>query len=88
MPWPERIYTGKYKLANSDSSVYIPKYYSTQMQIMVNSLNSIPESANKVSGVNGIGVFDEQLVNVSAFSNSQPVLKTLSSLISTDKPCH
>jgi hypothetical protein len=56
MPWPERIYTGKYKLANSDSSVYIPKYYSTQMQIMVNSLNSIPESANKVSGVNGIGV--------------------------------
>lgn len=56
MPWPERIYTGKYKMANSDSSVYIPKYYSTQMQIMVNSLNSIPVSANKVSGVNGIGV--------------------------------
>lgn len=56
MPWPERIYTGKYKLANSDSSVYIPKYYSTQMQIMVNSLNGIPVSANRVSGVNGIGV--------------------------------
>ncbi|GAA4094677.1 hypothetical protein [Mucilaginibacter panaciglaebae] len=56
MPWPERIYTGKYKMANSDSSVYIPKYYSTQMQIMVNSLNSIPVSANKVSGVNGVGV--------------------------------
>ncbi|MDB5155407.1 MAG: hypothetical protein JWR50_114 [Mucilaginibacter sp.] len=56
MPWPERIYTGKYRLANSDSSVYIPKYYSTQMQIMVNSLNSIPVSANKVTGVNGIGV--------------------------------
>ncbi|HEY9534977.1 MAG TPA: hypothetical protein VIQ77_10585 [Mucilaginibacter sp.] len=56
MPWPERIYTGKYKMANSDSSVYIPKYYSTQMQIMINSLNSIPVSANKVSGVNGVGV--------------------------------
>jgi len=56
MPWPERIYTGKYKMANSDSSVYIPKYYSTQMQVMVNSLNSIPASTNKVSGVNGIGV--------------------------------
>ncbi|WP_214073028.1 hypothetical protein [Mucilaginibacter sp. dw_454] len=56
MPWPERIYTGKYKMANSDSSVNIPKYYSTQMQIMVNSLNSIPVSANKVSGVNGVGV--------------------------------
>ncbi|MCC8426848.1 hypothetical protein [Mucilaginibacter sp. UR6-11] len=56
MPWPERIYTGKYRLANSDSSVYIPKYYSTQMQIMVNSLNKIPVSANKVTGVNGIAV--------------------------------
>jgi hypothetical protein len=56
MPWPERIYTGKYRLANSDSSVYIPKYYSTQMQVMVNSLNKIPTSPNKVTGVNGIGV--------------------------------
>ncbi|GAB3933347.1 hypothetical protein [Mucilaginibacter myungsuensis] len=56
MPWPERIYTGKYKLANTDSSVYIPKFYSTQMQVMVNSLNDIPASPNKVTGVNGIGV--------------------------------
>jgi hypothetical protein len=56
MPWPERIYTGKYKMANSDSSVNIPKYYSTQMQVMVNSLNSMPVSTNKVTGVNGIGV--------------------------------
>jgi hypothetical protein len=56
MPWPERIYTGKYRLANSDSSVYIPKYYSTQMQVMVNSLNKIPTSPNKVTGVNSIGV--------------------------------
>ncbi|RPD41208.1 hypothetical protein [Chitinophaga barathri] len=56
MPWPERIYTRPYKLPNSDSSILIPKYYSTQMQIMVNALNSMPVSENKVSGVNGIGV--------------------------------
>lgn len=56
MPWPERIYTSPYKLANSDSAVLIPKYYSTQMQVMVNSLNHMPLSANRVSGVNGIGV--------------------------------
>ncbi|NNU34126.1 hypothetical protein HK413_08175 [Mucilaginibacter sp. S1162] len=43
-------------MANSDSSVYIPKYYSTQMQVMVNSLNNMPVSTNKVTGVNGIGV--------------------------------
>lgn len=56
MPWPERIYTRPYKLANSDSSVLIPQYYSTQMQVMVNALNNMPQSANQVSGVNGIGV--------------------------------
>ena len=56
MPWPERIYTGRYRLAHSDSSVFIPQHYSTQMQVMVNSLNSMPVSANKVSGVNSIGV--------------------------------
>ncbi|MBF9255125.1 hypothetical protein I2I11_17635 [Pontibacter sp. 172403-2] len=56
MPWPERIYTKPYKVANSDSSVLIPKYYSTQMQVMINALNDMPLSDNRVSGVNGIGV--------------------------------
>lgn len=56
MPWPERIYTRPYKVANSDSMVLIPKYYSTQMQVMVNALNDMPRSANRVTGINGIGV--------------------------------
>jgi hypothetical protein len=56
MPWPERIYTHPYKVANSDAKVLIPQYYSTQMQIMVNALNSMPASTNQVTGVNGIGV--------------------------------
>jgi hypothetical protein len=56
MPWPERIYTRPYKLAHSDSSVLIPKYYSTQMQIMINVLNKMPLSPNKITGVNSIGV--------------------------------
>ncbi|WP_158798540.1 hypothetical protein [Pedobacter sp. L105] len=56
MPWPERIYTHPYKVANSDKKILIPQFYSTQMQIMVNSLNQMPKSANRVSGVNGIGV--------------------------------
>ena len=56
MPWPERIYTRPYKVANSTEEVLIPQYYSTQMQVMINSLNSIQVSENKVSGVNSIGV--------------------------------
>jgi hypothetical protein len=56
MPWPERIYTRPYKLANSKEEVLIPKYYSTQMQVMVNALNNMPLSDNRVTGINGIGV--------------------------------
>lgn len=56
MPWPERIYTRPYPVLNSKEETLIPHFYSTQMQVMVNALNSMPLSANKVSGVNGIGV--------------------------------
>jgi len=56
MPWPERIYTHPYKVANSDSMVLIPKFYSTQMQVMINVLNDMPVSSNHVNGVNNIGV--------------------------------
>ncbi|MBS1567462.1 MAG: hypothetical protein JST39_23970 [Bacteroidetes bacterium] len=56
MPWPERIYTHRYRVAHSDTSVLIPRYYSTQMQIMINVLNDIKTSHNRVSGPPGIGV--------------------------------
>ena len=56
MPWPERIYTRPYKLANSEEAVLIPSYYATQMQVMINALNDMPMSANRVTGQNGIGV--------------------------------
>ena len=56
MPWPERIYTRPYKLANSSEKVLIPRYYSTQMQVMVNALNSMPVTSNRVTGSKGIGV--------------------------------
>ncbi|WP_295729663.1 glycoside hydrolase family 76 protein [uncultured Muribaculum sp.] len=57
MPWPERIYEGLYKKsANSTEKARIPRFYSTQMQVMVNSLNKMPLSGNKVSGTPGIGV--------------------------------
>ncbi|MBN9382348.1 MAG: hypothetical protein J0H74_16385 [Chitinophagaceae bacterium] len=56
MPWPERIYTRPYKLANSDEKVLIPKYYSTQMQVMINALNNVQVSGNAIPGSGGIGV--------------------------------
>ena len=57
MPWPARIYEGLYRVsANSEEKARIPRFYSTQMQIMVNTLNFMPLSKNKVSGSQGISV--------------------------------
>ena len=57
MPWPDRIYEGLYRTsADSDKKERIPRFYSTQMQVMINTLNNMPLSENKVSGSHGIGV--------------------------------
>ncbi|GGF22264.1 hypothetical protein [Echinicola rosea] len=57
MPWPDRIYEGLYRTsADSEEKAPIPRFYSTQMQVMVNTLNDMPQSDNNVSGSQGIGV--------------------------------
>ncbi|MGQ8335853.1 hypothetical protein ACUNWD_04830 [Sunxiuqinia sp. A32] len=57
MPWPNRIYQGLYRTsADSDKKERIPRFYSTQMQVMINTLNDMPLSGNKVNGSTGIGV--------------------------------
>lgn len=57
MPWPERIYEGLYKKsADSDEKIRIPRFYSTQMQVMINALNQIPLSNHDVTGSRGISV--------------------------------
>lgn len=57
MPWPDRIYEGLYRTsADSEKKEKIPRFYSTQMQVMINTLNDMPLSENKVSGSQGIGV--------------------------------
>lgn len=56
MPWPERIYTHTYQVADTDQRVLIPKHYSTQMQIMINALNQMPTSENTINGSGEVGV--------------------------------
>ena len=57
MPWPDRIYEGLYRTsANSEEKARIPRFYSTQTQVMINTLNNMPLSDNKVSGSSGISV--------------------------------
>jgi len=57
MPWPDRIYEGLYRTcATCDTRERIPRFYSTQMQVMINTLNDMPLADDKVSGSHGIGV--------------------------------
>lgn len=56
MPWPRRIYKGKFPVEGSDQRQGISQAYATQMQIMVNSLNDIRASDDKISGSMGIAV--------------------------------
>lgn len=57
MPWPDRIYEGLYRVSkDSEERQTIPRHYSTQMQVMINTLNHMPASENKVSGSQGISV--------------------------------
>ena len=56
MPWPERIYTQTYQVAETDQRVLIPRHYSTQMQIMINALNKMPTSENRINGSGEVGV--------------------------------
>lgn len=57
MPWPERIYEGLYRTsADSDTKERIPRHYSTQMQVMINALNAMPLSDDRLTGSEGISV--------------------------------
>lgn len=56
MPWPDRIYQGLYRIAGTDQRQRIPRSYSTQMQVMINTLNDIRKSPKQINGSKGIGV--------------------------------
>lgn len=69
MPWPDRIYQGLYQVAGTDRKERIPRSYSTQMQVMINSLNDIRVSEKKISGTHGIGVLMANSMMFQRFPN-------------------
>ena len=57
MPWPDRIFDGQYFInRTSNEKAPMPKTYSTQLLVMINTLNQMPVSENKTSGTQGISV--------------------------------
>lgn len=79
MPWPDRIYERLYRVsANSEEMALIPRFYSTQMQVMINALNDMPQATTKVSGSQGISVmmanslmFQRSPVKVEGYNDPQ-----------------
>ena len=69
MPWPERIYTSPYSVAGSDEKILIPRDYSTQMQVMINTLNDMPRSDNSINGSDGIDVLLSNSLMFQRFPN-------------------
>jgi hypothetical protein len=57
MPWPDRIFDGQYYISRtSNEKAPMPRSYSTQLLVMINTLNKMPVSDNKTSGTQGISV--------------------------------
>ncbi|MEO6845358.1 MAG: hypothetical protein ABI184_09300, partial [Ginsengibacter sp.] len=56
MPWPHRIYLGKFQVEGSDEKQPIAPAFATRMQVMVNALQQMPKSSNKINGSRGVGV--------------------------------
>jgi hypothetical protein len=57
MPWPDRIFEGQYYVSKtSNEKAPMPKSYSTELLVMINSLNEIKKSSTKVSGSHGVSV--------------------------------
>ncbi len=69
MPWPDRIYQGLYRIAGTDRKERIPRSYSTQMQVMVNTLNDIRTSKTQINGTKGIGVLMANSLMFQRFPN-------------------
>ncbi|WP_300699293.1 hypothetical protein [Bacteroides sp.] len=69
MPWPDRIYQGLYRIAGTDKRQRIPRSYSTQMQVMINTLNDIKKSSKQISGTKGIGVLMANSMMFQRFPN-------------------
>ena len=57
MPWPDRIFDGKYYVSKtSNEKAPMPKSYSTELLVMINTLNDVKVSETKTSGTQGISV--------------------------------
>lgn len=57
MPWPERIYLGRYRRTpDSQERIRIPEDFATMMQVMINTARLMPGGGPSLDGSHGIAV--------------------------------
>ncbi len=56
MPWPSRIFLGKYLVEGATERQKIPADYATEILTLINTLNDMKQEDVSVSGTKGIGV--------------------------------
>ena len=56
MPWPSRIFLGRYQVEGSSERQRIPSKYAGEILILINALNDMESTAQSLPGTAGIGV--------------------------------
>ena len=56
MPWPNRIFLAKYQVEGSKERQPIPPSYATELMVLINTLNDMPITTDKIEGTQGVGV--------------------------------
>lgn len=56
MPWPNRIFCGKYRTAGNSASESIPPEYATEILVLIHALKQMPKTTDPAAGGGSIGV--------------------------------
>lgn len=67
MPWPSRIFLGKYQVGGSQERQPIPPDYAAEILILINALNDMEASGARITGTQGIGVLQSDTMMFQRF---------------------
>lgn len=67
MPWPSRIFLGKYQVEGSQERQGIPPDYAAEILILINALNDMEASDARIAGTPGIGVLQSDTMMFQRF---------------------
>ncbi|MEW6235647.1 MAG: hypothetical protein AB1656_09695 [Candidatus Omnitrophota bacterium] len=56
MPWPSRIFNGRYSVEGSGEKKGIPADYASEILVLINALNEMEPSSDPLPGTQGVGV--------------------------------